>query len=88
MCFSTIDVQRKCTVFPFHPSERKDERRLGVVLWIPQSIQELVETAKEQLKFSGAYCILSEDGGKILDIRMICNDQKLFLVSDDPCNLG
>lgn len=82
------DGQRKCTIFPFHPLDRKEERRLGVVLWVPTSIRELVDTAKEHLKFSGASCILSENGGKILDIGMICDDQKLFLVSDDSANLG
>lgn len=88
MHFPTTDRQRKCTIFPFHPLDHKEERRLGVVLWVPSSIRELVDTAKEQLKFSGASCILSENGGKILDIGMICDGQKLFLVSDDSANLG
>ncbi|CAK7324876.1 unnamed protein product [Dovyalis caffra] len=76
------DVQRrKCTVFPFHPWDPKEKRREGIVLWVPQTIEELVKAAMEQLKSSGG-CLLSENGGKILDVNMISDDQKLFLVSE------
>lgn len=73
---------RKCTVFPFHPWESKDSRKLGVVLWIPQTIEELVTTASEQLDFPAGSCILSEDAGKILDIDMIVDGQKLYLINE------
>jgi len=43
-------------------------------VWIPHVIDELIKTS-EQLKFSNASCILSEDGGVILD-----NNQKLYLI--------
>jgi CCR4-NOT transcriptional regulation complex NOT5 subunit len=69
----------KCTVFPFHPWDPKEKRREGDVLWVPQTIEELVKAAMEQLKSSGGY-LLSENGGKILDVNMISHDQKLFLV--------
>jgi hypothetical protein len=69
----------KCTVFPFHPWDPKEKRREGVVLWVPQTIEELVKAAMEHLKSSGGY-LLSENGGKILDVNMISHDQKLFLV--------
>ncbi|KAG5233851.1 Potassium channel SKOR family protein [Salix suchowensis] len=76
------DMQRmKCTVFPFHPWDPKEKRRDGVVLWVPQTIEELVKAAMEELKSSGGY-ILSENGGKILDVNMISHDQKLFLVDE------
>ncbi|KAG6619781.1 hypothetical protein I3842_Q081600 [Carya illinoinensis] len=39
--------QKKCTVFPFHPWDPKEERREGVVLWVPQSIQDLIKAARE-----------------------------------------
>jgi hypothetical protein len=80
---TTDEMRRKtCTVFPFHPWDPKEERREGVVLWVPQSIQELIKAAKEQLKCSSGTCILSENGGKILDINMVTNDQELYLVCD------
>jgi hypothetical protein len=81
---ATTDEMRKktCTVFPIHPWDPKEERREGVVLWIPQSIEELIKAAKEQLKCSSGTCILSENGGKIHDINMVSNDQKLYLVSE------
>ncbi|XVF23160.1 hypothetical protein REPUB_Repub13aG0013300 [Reevesia pubescens] len=73
---------KKCTVFPFHPWDAKQQRRHGIVLWIPQTIEELVKTAAEQLDFPGGYCILSEDAGKILDVDMINDGQKLYLIGE------
>lgn len=75
-------IRRKCTVFPFPPWDAKEERRQGVVLWVPETMEELITAAKEQLKCSADSCILSENGGRILDIDMINNEQKLFLVSE------
>lgn len=73
---------RKCTVYPIHPWEPKDLRKHGVVLWVPTSMEELVTAASEQLNFSSGSCILSEDAGKILDIDMISDGQKLYLISE------
>ncbi|XP_070030382.1 potassium channel SKOR-like isoform X2 [Nicotiana sylvestris] len=73
---------QKCTVFPFHPWEPKDLRKHGVVLWIPKSMEELITTASEQLNFPSGSCILSEDAGKILDIGLISDGQKLYLISE------
>ncbi|XVF09412.1 hypothetical protein REPUB_Repub07fG0090500 [Reevesia pubescens] len=70
--------KKKCTVFPFHPWHLKEERSQGVVLWVPQSMEELIKAAKEHLDCAHGSCILSEDGAKILDTNMIGNDQKLF----------
>lgn len=53
------------------------------MLWIPQNIEELIEMAKMQLNLQGSFCIITEDGGKILDLNMICDDQKLYLMSDN-----
>ncbi|CAB4273802.1 unnamed protein product [Prunus armeniaca] len=74
---------KKCTVFPFHPWEGKEQIRPGIVLWVPTTIQELIKTATDLLEFSsGSFIILSEDGGKILDVDLINDGQKLYLVSD------
>ncbi|KAL9316386.1 hypothetical protein ACSQ67_017387 [Phaseolus vulgaris] len=73
---------KKCTVFPFHPWDPEDNRRHGIVLWIPHSIEELIKSAAEQINISGDSCILSEDGGKINDVDMIKDGQKLYLVNE------
>ncbi|KAL5129208.1 Potassium channel SKOR [Glycine soja] len=73
---------KKCTVFPYHPWDPKDNRRHGIVLWIPHSIQELIKSAAEQIEFSGDACILSEDAGKVTDVDMIKDGQKLYLVHE------
>lgn len=74
----------KCTMFPFHPWHSKEEdRKLGIALWIPTTIEELMETAMEQLKCGSGCCsILSENGAKITDIDMIIDGEKLFLVPE------
>ncbi|XP_024014683.1 potassium channel GORK isoform X2 [Eutrema salsugineum] len=77
--------RRKCTVFPFHPREAEDERRKhGVVLWIPSDLQKLVVNAAQELELSdeASFVILSEDEGRITDIDMISDGQKLYLTSD------
>ncbi|XP_043695899.1 potassium channel SKOR-like isoform X2 [Telopea speciosissima] len=74
---------RKCTIFPFHPWDPKEKKRSGIVLWIPHTIQELIEMAAEQLKYSGASCILSEDDGRILEVDIICDGQKLYLSGEN-----
>lgn len=85
ICLTDLREKVKCTVFPQNPWEHINERKIGVVLWIPESIEELIQTAKEKLQFSNDSCILlSENGGKILDVNMISNDQKLFLVNEAP----
>ncbi|KAG0489151.1 hypothetical protein HPP92_007962 [Vanilla planifolia] len=72
----------KCTVFPFHPWSSVDKRREGVVLWVPRTMEELISSARDQLKCSGK-CILSEDGGMILDVELISDEQKLYMTAGD-----
>lgn len=75
---------KKCTVFPFHPWEPKEQRRNGFVLRVPSAIDALIQEAVEFLNCSSdaQFCILSDDAGKIIDVELINNDQKLYLVSD------
>ncbi|XP_021721461.1 potassium channel SKOR-like [Chenopodium quinoa] len=75
-------LHKKCTVFPYHPFDAKENRTPGIVLWIPRTIDELVKAASEKLNIPTDSCVLSEDGGKLLDIEMIDNGQKLYLISE------
>lgn len=76
-------LNKKCTVFPFHPWGTKEIRKPGIVLWVTRTIDELIKLASEKLKFpTEGSCILSEDGGKILDVDMIENGQKLYMISE------
>ncbi|OMO72368.1 hypothetical protein CCACVL1_17837 [Corchorus capsularis] len=54
--------KKKCTIFPFHPWHQENERRSGVVLWVPESMEDLIKIAKEQLECTQASYILSDDG--------------------------
>ncbi|KAL1348542.1 hypothetical protein AAHE18_07G086600 [Arachis hypogaea] len=73
---------QKCTVFPFHPWDPKDHTKHGIVLWIPHTIEELIKMAADQFELPSDSCvfILSEDAGKITDVDMIKDGQKLYLV--------
>ncbi|GMY24795.1 potassium channel SKOR-like isoform X1 [Fagus crenata] len=73
---------KKCTVFPFHPWDPKENRRHGIMVWVPHTMEELIKSAAEQLEISSVSCILSEDAGKIPDVNMISDGQKLYLVSE------
>ncbi|XP_068336666.1 potassium channel SKOR-like [Pyrus communis] len=75
---------KKCTVYSFHPWESREGRRPGIVLWVPSTIGELIRTAGKQLEFSssGSDIILTEDAGKILDVNLINDGQRLYLVSE------
>lgn len=75
-------LPKKCTIFPFHPWGAKEQRRPGVVLWIPHTMEELVKAASEKLQLPDGSCILSEDAGKIVEVDMIDDGQKLYLTSD------
>ena len=77
---------RKCTVFPFHPWGPKEERRLGIVLWVPRTMEELIKAAVDELEISTSSCNLSEDGGKILDADLISDGQKLYLIGQTHYN--
>ncbi|TKY61090.1 Potassium channel SKOR [Spatholobus suberectus] len=83
MLQSTDEIPRKrCIVFPFHPWDHKEDRKEGMVLWVPQSIEELIREAMKHLGIPNSSYILSEQGGKILYVDMINNNEKLFLVSE------
>ncbi|KAF2290497.1 hypothetical protein GH714_014131 [Hevea brasiliensis] len=80
---STDKMQRrKCTIFPFHPWGPKEQKRPGIVLWVPQTMEELIKTAAEQLQLPDNCCILTEDAGKILDVDMIDDGEKLYLIRE------
>lgn len=74
--------RKKCTVFPFHPWDPKEKRKPGIMLWVPETIEELIKEAAEQLKLPESTCIVSEDVGQILDVEFICDGQKLYLVCE------
>ncbi|KAL0284331.1 UNVERIFIED_CONTAM: Potassium channel SKOR [Sesamum angustifolium] len=73
---------KKCTVFPFHPWDPKEGRKHGIVMWVPNTIDELIKAASEQLELPNRSCILSEDGGKIFDIDMITDGQRLYMINE------
>ncbi|XP_021909583.1 potassium channel SKOR-like isoform X2 [Carica papaya] len=73
--------KKKCSVFAYHPWD-PEGRKEGILMWVPNTMEELIIAAKIEFDLSDdSYCILSEDGAKILDINMVTGAQKLFLVN-------
>ena len=68
-------------MFPFHPWDPMDKSKHGIVLWVSPTIEELIKAAVKELDFPFGSFILSEDAGKILDVDMISDGQKLYLIS-------
>ncbi|KAK9062199.1 hypothetical protein SSX86_019385 [Deinandra increscens subsp. villosa] len=76
---------KRCTIYPFQPWEPKDQNKFGIVLWVPDSIDELMNTAVDHLKLdlppTASCIIITEDAGKISDVEMINDGQKLYLIT-------
>ncbi|RLM54412.1 potassium channel KOR1 [Panicum miliaceum] len=82
---------RRCSVFPYHPwraaaATGAGRRKEGVVLWIPHTIEGLVASAQEKLGVPGPGArlrLLCEDGARVLDVDMVNDGQKLYLVGGE-----
>ncbi|PWA67392.1 Ankyrin repeat-containing protein [Artemisia annua] len=70
--------------FPSSSQEPSGQPSLGIVLWVPDTIDELMKTTSDHLKLElpHASCIITEDVGRILDVDMITDGQKLYLTSN------
>ncbi|KAK1410666.1 hypothetical protein QVD17_37204 [Tagetes erecta] len=76
--------RKKCTIYAFQPWEQKDQSKLGIVLWVPDSIDELMKTAADHLKLDldpTSCIIVTEDAGQVSDVDMINDGQKLYLIT-------
>jgi potassium channel len=77
---------RRCSVFPYHPWQARRKKKEGVVLWIPHTVEGLVASAQEKLGVRGHVSqlrLLSEDGARVLDVDMVNDGQKLYLVGGE-----
>ena len=79
---------RRCSVFPYHPwrDDGEERRKEGVVQWIPHTIEGLVASAQEKVNVPGPVSrlrLLCEDGARVLDVDMVNDGQKLYLVGGD-----
>nr|XP_043634848.1 potassium channel SKOR-like [Erigeron canadensis] len=77
-------MRKRCIVYPFQPwEESKDQNKYGVVLWVPDTIDELMKTAAEYLKLDlpPTSCIVTQDAGRIFDVDIIKDEQKLYLIT-------
>ncbi|KAL0430485.1 UNVERIFIED_CONTAM: Potassium channel SKOR [Sesamum radiatum] len=80
--FTDRKHKKKCTVFPFHPWDPKEGRKHGIVMWVPNTIDELIKAASKQLGLPDGSFILSEDGGNILDVDLLVDGQSLYMINE------
>jgi len=71
-----------CTVFSFHPWTPREKRRNGLVMWVPETIEALLQAAAHHFGSIGT-CVLTEDTGEILQADIIQNNQKVYIVNAD-----
>nr|XP_043633382.1 potassium channel SKOR-like [Erigeron canadensis] len=77
-------TQKRCTVYPFQPwEESKDQNKYGVVLRVPDTIDELMKTAAEYLKLDllPTSCIITKEKGQIVNADIIKDEEKLYLIT-------
>ncbi|XP_051119024.1 potassium channel SKOR-like [Andrographis paniculata] len=75
--------RRKCIVYPGFPWDHKEKQNMGVVLWIPDTMEELIKMANKELDFDNGSVILLENGCRIVEPSTISNEQKLFLANGE-----
>ncbi|XP_042474517.1 potassium channel KOR1-like [Zingiber officinale] len=68
-----MESRRRCTVFPYHPRDLIESRKEGVMLWIPHTLEELINSSQELLNCSVSR-LLSEEGGRILPAGLITDN--------------
>lgn len=76
------EMKAKCTIFPFHPWTAREKRRNGLVMWVPETIETLLQAAAQHFGSVGT-CVLTEDTGEILHVDLIQDNQKLYIVNVD-----
>jgi len=71
-----------CTVFPFHPWTPREKRRNGLVMWVPETIEALLQATAQHFGYVGTM-VLTEDAGEVLNVDLIQHNQKLYIVNVD-----
>ena len=73
-------LDRRCTVFACFPWVSKEERKCGVVLRVPDSVDELLHIASKH--FSRTYNhVVNDDMGEILDTKLIRDLERLYVIN-------
>jgi len=71
-----------CTVFPFHPWTPRERRRNGLAMWVPETIEALLQATAQHFGSVGTI-VLTEDVGEVLHADLIQHNQKLYIVNVD-----
>ena len=75
-----VEVDRRCTVFACFPWVSMEERIFGVVLRVPDSIDELLHMASQHFACTYNH-VVNEDMGEILDTKLIRDLERVFVVN-------
>ncbi|KAJ7551923.1 hypothetical protein O6H91_06G034800 [Diphasiastrum complanatum] len=75
-------LRRRCTIFPYHPWTPAERRKHGVVIWVPETLRELLDMASEIFGEILIH-IMNEDAGVVTSIDLIDHDDKLYIINDE-----
>ncbi|KAH7435902.1 hypothetical protein KP509_06G083400 [Ceratopteris richardii] len=75
------EAKRRCTLFPFAPWTAPKDQRRGLVVWIPNTISELLEVASQQ--FGEEYkSAVNQDGGEFRKTEFIRDSERVYLINE------
>lgn len=73
-----LSGKKRVTVYPFPPWSAK-QRWVGRVMWLPESINELLEACRLAFGTPDFMHLLSADGGEIIGLDLILDSDRLYL---------
>ena len=77
----TYPKTKMCNVLPCRPWDPLEGRKLGIRMWVPQTMEELIKNASHKLRMLEAKCIiLCEEGCQVTDVDSIVDMQRLYLI--------
>lgn len=76
-----LEVKRRCTVFACLPWIPLEERKHGVVVWVPDTIDSLLCMASQHFGHTYNH-VLNEDVGEILNTDIIRDSDKVYVIDD------
>ncbi|KAL3676271.1 hypothetical protein R1sor_026219 [Riccia sorocarpa] len=76
--------RKRVTIYPHHPFRDKARTRLGKVILLPDSLDELLRVAGNKLKFPTVpKLVLMETGAEADDVREIRDNDCLFVLTEE-----
>ncbi|MCO5594662.1 hypothetical protein L7F22_048695 [Adiantum nelumboides] len=70
---------KRCTIFPCSPWTAPEDRKRGLVVWVPDTINELLLIASEHFGHTCRHA-LNQDGGEFSSTQLIRDSELVFVI--------